>query len=96
MREQCSGLELTLKERTSQPLTQEEQDLLLLIQLCSFVLPDPLLMQTCALGTVVSSTKQHIVPEFPPMPAEAIQELGGFFGPLVTPAAHTDDERHTL
>lgn len=69
---------VTLKERTSQPLTQIEQYLLMLIQTCSFVLPDPLMMQMRAIGTVVTSTNQHLIPEFPPMPAEIIEQQGEY------------------
>lgn len=87
---------ITLKERTSQPLTQTEQDLLLLIQTCSFVLPEPILLQVRALGTVVTSTKQHLLPQFPPMPTYPIQLQGGYYGPLVAPGPNTDDTLHNL
>ncbi|KAL1492424.1 hypothetical protein ABEB36_010676 [Hypothenemus hampei] len=87
---------VTLKERTSQPLTQLEQDLLLLIQTCSFVLPEPILLQIRAIGTVVTSTKQHLIPEFPPMPAEVIQQQGGYYDNLAVPGPNTDNARHNL
>lgn len=38
-----------------------------------------------AIGNIVTSTKQHLLPEFPEMPTTVINGQGGFFGVLHPP-----------
>ncbi|KAJ8978102.1 hypothetical protein NQ317_018968 [Molorchus minor] len=78
---------LTLKAKNSQALTVQEQETLELIQTSSFLLPEPILLQLRAIGNIVTSTKQHLYPEFSPLPSEVIAGFGGYYGQLVPPAA---------
>lgn len=87
---------VTLKEKNAQPLTVLEQDLPTLIQSTVFNIPEPLLLQLRVEGNIVTATKQHLYPAFPPMPAEVIAQRGGYYGALAAPAANVDDLRHTL
>lgn len=69
-----------VKQKNSQRLTNEEHDLLSLIQTSAFCVPDPLLLQLKELGNIVTSTGQHLYPEFPPLPTHAFENHGGYFG----------------
>lgn len=71
---------INLKQKNSQPLTQSKMDLLTLVQTTTFVVPEPILLQLRQIGNVVSLTKQHLYPEFPPLPTSAIAGHGGYFG----------------
>lgn len=71
---------ISLKQKNSQPLTQSKMDLLTLVQTTTFVVPEPILLQLRQIGNVVSLTKQHLYPEFPPLPTSAIAGHGGYFG----------------
>ncbi|CAG9818156.1 unnamed protein product [Phaedon cochleariae] len=69
-----------LKQRNSQALTIAEQDLLTLVQTTSFCVPEPLNLQVRQLGNVVTATKQHLYPEFPPLPEVVIYDRSGYYG----------------
>lgn len=87
---------VTLKQKNSQPLTLEENDLLTLVQTTAFVVSEPILLQLRQLGNVVSTTKQHMYPQFPPLPTEVIANHGGYYGELVIPDDDTDVDIHNL
>ncbi|KAK7873281.1 hypothetical protein R5R35_011347 [Gryllus longicercus] len=78
---------VTLKEKNAQPLTEAERELLLLVQSTPFALPEPLLLAVRSLGNITTGTKQHLYPEFPPLPVEVVGNHGGYYGPLAEPAA---------
>ncbi|MCP3668368.1 MAG: hypothetical protein GY696_38765, partial [Gammaproteobacteria bacterium] len=85
-----------LKQANSQALTDEEQDLILLIQNTSFVVPEPILLQLRTFGNVQTKIKQHLIPEFPPLPVTVINNIAGFFPQPQPPAAGVDDALHLL
>lgn len=87
---------VTLKQKNSQPLTQEENDLLTLVQTTAFVVPEPILLQLRQLGNVVSTTKQHLYPEFPELPTQQIADHGGYYGTLQEPGEGVDNSIHNL
>lgn len=84
---------VTLKQNNSQPLTTQEQDLLSMIQSTAFIVPEPILLQLRQIGNITASTKQHLYPQFPPLPIAVIAGHGGYYGELVTPG---DDNIHNL
>lgn len=86
-----------LKERNSQELTVFERDLLTLTQTSMFCVPEPLLLEIRAIGNVVTTTKQHLYPAFPPLPSEVINNHGGYYGILHDPANRAyDPHLHNL
>lgn len=87
---------VSLKEKNSQALTVAEQNLLMSVQSTAFAVPEPITLQLRAIGNIVTSTKQHLNPVFPPLPVEVIQQQGGFYGALAAPAANIDNSRHNL
>lgn len=86
----------SLKQKNSQALTLEEQDLLTLVQHTPFVTPEPITLQLRQLGNVVSQTKQHLYPSFPTLPVHILGGVGGYYGPIAPPAAGVDDTVHNL
>ncbi|CAG9822183.1 unnamed protein product [Phaedon cochleariae] len=87
---------INLKQKNSQPLTEEEQDLLVATQTTSFCVPEPLVLQYKQLGNIITMTKQHLYPEFPPpLPVEAITN-GGYYGPISLPGENVDNMIHNL
>lgn len=87
---------VTLKQKNSQALTVEENDLLTLIQTTAFVVVEPILLQLRQLGNVVSTTRQHLYPQFPPLPTGIIADHGGYYGPLLPPGEDIDLTVHNL
>lgn len=86
----------TLKQKNSQPITQEEDQLLTLTQITPFVLPEPILLQVRQLGNAVSKTGQHLFPAFPPLPTTVLQGNGGYYGQLLEPGEGVDNTIHNL
>ncbi|KAG5863301.1 hypothetical protein JTB14_020648 [Gonioctena quinquepunctata] len=62
-----------LKQKNSQRLTETESDLLVLTQTTAFCVPEPLAQQY-QIGNIVTMTKQHLYPEFPPLPEVPIDK----------------------
>jgi hypothetical protein len=89
---------VTLKEKNSQPLTAEEQELITLIQSISFSIPEPLNLYLKSIGNIETSIKQHLYPSFPPLPTVVIDGYGGHYGLLTAPeaAAPNADLVHNL
>lgn len=85
---------VTLKEKNSQPLSLAERELLLLVQTTSFALPEPLLLAVSSLGNVTTGTKQHLYPEFPPLPERQIVHNGGYYGTFADPLDGLGDPDH--
>lgn len=87
---------VTLKQKNSQPITTTESSLLVLTQTTAFNIPEPVLLQIRQLGNVVSGTKQHLYPEFPPLPTNVLNNTGGYYGQVLAPAEGVDDMIHNL
>ncbi|CAI6347595.1 unnamed protein product [Macrosiphum euphorbiae] len=87
---------LSLKQNNSQPLTISEQDILQLIQTTAFTVPEPIFLQLRHLGNVLTTTKQHLSPAFPPLPDVAINGHGGYYDVLQPPGPNVDSTVHNL
>ncbi|XP_072399130.1 uncharacterized protein [Diabrotica undecimpunctata] len=85
-----------LKQKNSQPLTEQEQDILTLTQTTVFSVPEPILLQLRQLGNIVTKTGQHLYPEFPPLPVELINQQPGYYGALRIPAQGVNNLIHNL
>lgn len=85
-----------LKQKNYQPLTEEEQDVLTLVQTTNFCLPDPIFLQIRQIGNLITKTGQHLYPEFPDMPVALINGQPGYFGPIQLPAPEADPTIHNL
>lgn len=74
---------ISLKQKNSQPTTEYENQLLNMIDQIAFCIPEPMLLQIIQLGNITATgTNQHLYPEFPPLPNQIINNLGGFYGEL--------------
>lgn len=80
-----------LKQKNSQPLTDAEEELIQLTQTVSFCVPEPLALCYRSIGNVTSSTKQRLLPAFPPLPIDQINGFGGYYGTLAS-----SPENHNL
>ncbi|CAI6374925.1 unnamed protein product [Macrosiphum euphorbiae] len=87
---------LSLKQKNSQPLIEQEQDILQLVQTTPFTVPEPIFLQLRQIGNIVTSTKQHLYPAFPELPTYQFNHRGGYYGELVVPNPETDDNIHNL
>lgn len=85
-----------LKQRNSQVLTQQEQDLLTLTQTTNFCVPEPLTLQLQQLGNIQTITKQHLYPEFPPLPIHVLAGIPGYYGRITLPGDGADVSIHNL
>lgn len=73
---------INLKQRNSQALTEAEQDILMLTQTTNFCVPEPILLQLKQLGNICTMGKQHLYPEFPPLPVVEVNHQPGYYGAL--------------
>lgn len=85
-----------LKQNNSQPLTEQEQDILTLVQTTSFSVPEPIFLQIRQIGNLVTKTGQHLYPEFPELPNQEINGQLGYYGPIQLPAPDADLNIHNL
>lgn len=85
---------VSLKVKNSQPLTQEEGDVLTLLQSQTFAIPEPLALQLRTIGNIETMNGQHLIPEFPALPTEVISGFGGHYGSFsssIVPRADNDE-----
>lgn len=70
-----------LKDGTQQPTSDEEQRLLSMTKDINWSVPEPLYVYLKSIGALkTDSTLQSLIPRFPPMPTEAINNRNGFYG----------------
>ncbi|KAG5871366.1 hypothetical protein JTB14_019763 [Gonioctena quinquepunctata] len=67
-----------IKQKNSQKITETESDMLVLTRTTAFCAPEPLVLQYKQIGNIVTMTKQHLYPEFPPLPEVPINN-GGYW-----------------
>lgn len=87
---------VTLKQKNSQPITAEEDQLLTLIQTTPFFVPEPILLQLRQIGNTVSKTGQHLYPVFPKLLTHVFAQRGGYYGALQPPGPGVDPTLHNL
>nr|XP_012235009.1 PREDICTED: uncharacterized protein LOC105679520 [Linepithema humile] len=73
---------ISLKVKLKQPITPEERETLLQLDQLTFAVPEPLLLQLKVFGTTQTMTREHLYPEFPPLPTGLSATFGGYYGPL--------------
>lgn len=83
----------TLKQKFSQPMTEEAMKLNELLQTTSFCVPKPLAMYYQAIGMIESQTGEHLFPASPDLPTHVIAGVGGYHGSY---GPHAPDTLHTL
>lgn len=83
---------ISLKAKNQQQLTAEETIILEMLQLESFVIPEPLRLQLLVLGKVKSCLGTSLRPTFPPLPTTVIQwqatGIPGNFAAAITADSH--------
>lgn len=88
---------VSLKSVGRHTLTDAEEKLLALIKSKAFSIPEPILLQIKQFGNVVSPvTGQTFEATFPELPTNVLGGHGGYFGPLLAPAAGVDDTTHNF
>lgn len=74
---------IQLKRGNNVILTAEEQQLLDICGGTNFNVPEPIYLYIKALGTIqTTSTGQTLIPEFPPLPTEQVENFTGFYGAI--------------
>lgn len=72
-----------LKRANQLNMTEQEQQLLDMCDSTEFNVPSPLAIYLKALGEIqTSTTGQTLIPDFPPMPIEEVNNYTGYYGPI--------------
>jgi len=83
-----------LKQKNSQCLSVEEEQLLTLTQTTAFCVPEPIALQLTHLGNTSNGTKQILIPEFPLLPTTVSGGFRGYHPLPVVPALGVDNTLH--
>lgn len=73
---------VTLKKAYNEVLTQEEEQLVRILENVNFSVPEPILSQLKIFGRTQTLTREHLRPQFPDLPTEVIRGFGGYFGAI--------------
>lgn len=72
-----------LKRSTQQEVTEHEEQLLNMCKTTEFNVPQPLAIYLKALGEIrTNTTGQTLIPDFPPLPIEEVNNHHGYYGPI--------------
>lgn len=87
---------ISLKAKNANPLTDDESDIITILQTQIFAVPEPISIQLHSLGNIETMSGQHLYPEFPPIPTAVISGQPGFYGTLTPPGPGVDNSLHLL
>lgn len=87
---------ISLKEKNSQEMTQQEKDISRLTRSLTFCLPEPLFLEVRQTGNVLTPLRQHLKTKFPPLPHHILQGHGGYFGATLPPDPGVNNTIHNL
>ena len=71
---------LRLKYVNSQPLTDVEMQIYRMAEHFSFVIPQPIFMYLRNIGNITTPLGDHLIPEFPPLPTQVVDNVPGTLG----------------
>lgn len=81
---------ISLKRANNILLTDNEQQLLDMVESTTFNIPEPVYLYLKAVGTIqTTSTGQTLIPTFPELPHQILHEHGGYYGAI-------NEENHNL
>lgn len=73
---------LNLKDQLGVRLTPEEQDVLRVVGVNTFTVPEPLLLFLKQYGSIQPHSNLHVRPAFPQLPTSVVGPHGGYYGPF--------------
>jgi hypothetical protein len=71
-----------IKKDTNQLLSPAEEQVVRILDGMQYSIPEPLMVQLKLLGRIQTIQREHLTPEFPPLPDQQINNFGGFYGPI--------------
>lgn len=83
---------VALKRACNEVLTQEEEQLMRILENISFSVPEPILSQLKIFGRIQTLTREHLRSQFPDLPTQRVGNFGGYFG-NITSENHNNYEK---